>query len=189
LEPSDEEIASGVVENLVDRGLPQLRERIRSLSPAGASVIMQDAMAVVHGTNSSSKKKQRTTSTTRLAGNFKAKVKRVDDTNLGKRDFTRFRNWLNTSLEFLGRTGQPRTAAREAGYQGELGSGLNIVLENNPSVVLKETDYVAASYILLRVSGWGEDDQPIFAQEVANYRGNYRLVLADLRKNGTGVSV
>jgi hypothetical protein len=98
-------------------------------------------------------------------------------------DFWKFRNWLRNSLDLLGRPGQPRTAASEAGYRGKLGENLNLVFESDRNVQLTESDLIAASYILFKIQGWDSNNQPVFDTPQTNYRGDWQQVLADLRMN------
>jgi hypothetical protein len=95
-------------------------------------------------------------------------------------EFYKLRNWMIRSLERLGRPNQPRTAAKEQGFQGRIGENLNLLIEGDRSVNLTRDDYIAASFILFKVRDW-TGTEPIFADTTSSYRGDWQGMLLDLR--------
>jgi hypothetical protein len=105
--------------------------------------------------------------------------------DLTEQDFYRLKNWLTQSLNVLGRPGQPRTCAQEHGFKGRIGENLNLLLEGDRNISLAREDYIALSFILLKIKGWS-NLQPIFATSYSAYIGDWQRILIDLRRDRNG---
>jgi len=159
--------------------IEELKKRLERLTPQGR-------IAVLAGTCPDSNQSSVTMNTLRAslstAKTGESKMLQSDE------EFYRLKNWLTESLNLQGRPGQPRTAAQENGYRGRLGENLNLLLEGDRRVSLTKEDYVALSFVLLKIKGW-DNFQPLLLPGLNNYRGDWSGMLLDLRRNGQPASL
>jgi hypothetical protein len=144
----------------------ELRERVERLSPVGRVALLAPI----------------TDKRDKLSKSLPVMEDKTVTVNCELTKFYRLRNWLIESLNILGRPGQPRTAAQEQGYKGRLGENLNLLFEGDRQVALTQDDYVALSYILVRIKGWN-DLQPVI-ETTATYQGDWQGVILELRRCG-----
>jgi|GEM_PF-3253693 hypothetical protein len=153
-----------------------LKERLSHLSPGGRTALLSSVAEIGDRLAVSSP-------SVVLSRTKEQEEVEVGDFNFD--EFYRFKNWLEQSLNRLGRPAQPRTAAQENGYQGRIGENLNLVLEGDRGVSLTKDDYVASSFVLIKIKGWEDYSQPIFLdnKDPVIYKGDWTSVLLDLRRN------
>lgn len=148
----------------------ELRKRFNRLSPVGRTAVLVDAIPA-----------EITMGYDRLTESLSSIQGKT--VNSDEKIFYKLRNWLRESLDILGRPGQPRTAAQEGGYQGRLGENLNLLFEGDRLVSLSQQDYIALSFILIKVEGWN-DLQPILRAGSPTYQGDWQGLLLDLGRCG-----
>ncbi len=154
-----------------------LQERMNRLSLMGKTALLSATPATDLVSKREYSPRDKLTKSINHRGN-----KRV--TEFTEEEFYRLRNWLTQSLNILGRPGQPRTCAAEQGFQGRIGENLNLLLEGDRNISLSREDYIALSFVLLKIKSWN-DFQPVFAN-LEVYSGDWQGVLLDLRRRRNG---
>lgn len=162
--------------------IDELRKRLDKLSPQGKIAVLAghpQEITVSQGIVTDYTRHGKLSELTREGNNMPESTE----------DFYKLRNWLVESLNLQGRPGQPRTVAQENGYKGRLGENLNLLFEGDRQVSLGREDYIALSFILLKIRGWN-DSQPLILPDFNHYRGDWSAMLYDLRrKNGQPASL
>jgi len=151
--------------------IEELKDRMSRLSPVGRSLLAPEFSSV--GALSVCDKLAKSSITSEKKG----------VSQFTEQEFYRLKNWLTESLNILGRPGQPRTAAQENGFEGRIGENLNLLLEGDRNILFSKEDYIASSFVLLKIKGWRHDLQPIiFTTSRDIYKGDWQGVILDLRR-------